>query len=117
MGIVTTLPAILQSNGFRATTFNNPLEALSAAERESPNLLISDVVMPQLCGIEFAIRLKTLYPACKVLLFTGQAQSSNLLGKAREQGHDFYLMSKPVHPIDLLRQSREQTEPTEAPTV
>jgi CheY-like chemotaxis protein len=113
--IATTLATILQDSGFHATAFNNPLEVLNAAEYEAPNLVISDVVMPQLSGIELAIRLKTLYPACKVLLFSGQAESSNLLGKAREQGHD-YLMSKPVHPNDLLRQIREQTELTEAPT-
>jgi CheY-like chemotaxis protein len=114
--IATTLAAILRSSGFQTTAFNDPLEALNA-EREAPNLVISDVAMPQLSGTEFAIRLKILYPACRVLLFSGQAESSDLLESARKQGHNFYLMSKPVHPIDLLRRIREQTELSEAAVV
>jgi DNA-binding NtrC family response regulator len=109
--IAQTLAAILQNAGFQATAFNNPLEALHAAGREAPDLVISDVVMPQLSGIELALRMKILYPACKIMLFSGQAETSNLLSDARDQGHDFYLMTKPVHPLDMLRQIREQTEP------
>jgi hypothetical protein len=45
---------------------------------------------------------------CKVLLFSGQAQTGDLLRAAREQGHDFKLLTKPVRPVDLLHQIREQ---------
>jgi hypothetical protein len=36
------------------------------------------------------------------LLFLGQASTADLLADARQQGHDFDLMLKPVHPADLL---------------
>jgi hypothetical protein len=37
-----------------------------------------------------------------VLLFSGQAASADLLKAAKEAGHDFELLLKPVHPKDLL---------------
>lgn len=106
--IAKTLAVILQNCGYVASYFTNPLEALSTAENDAPDLLISDVVMPELSGVELAIRISALYPDCKVLLFSGQAQTADLLHVAREQGHQFQLLTKPVHPSDLLRQIGQQ---------
>ena len=106
--IAETLTAILQKSGFSACAFYNPLDALAAAASAAPDLLISDVVMPQLSGIELAIQLTKLCPDCKVLLFSGQAQTADLLIDARQLGHDFSLLSKPIHPSDLLKQIRSQ---------
>jgi CheY-like chemotaxis protein len=101
--IATTLTLILQNSGYLAQAFFNPLEALAAARLEAPDLIISDVVMPQLTGVELAIQIKAICPSCKVILFSGQAETADLLSAAHEQGHDFTLLSKPVHPVDLLR--------------
>ena len=102
--IASTLAAILQMNGFAAKFFVHPLEALEAVKNENPDLVISDVMMPELSGVELAIRVKHSSPACKVLLFSGQAATADLLLQAREQGHDFQLLTKPVHPTELLSQ-------------
>jgi DNA-binding NtrC family response regulator len=100
--IASTLAAILNMSGFRATAFMSPREALEAAKSNTPSLLISDVAMPEMNGIDLAIEVKSLYPSCKVLLFSGQAATSELLDRARSEGHDFELLTKPVHPKDLL---------------
>jgi CheY-like chemotaxis protein len=100
--IASTLAAILKNSGFAAVAYTNPLEALKAAESETPALLISDVMMPEMTGIELAVRLKSLHPTCKVLLFSGQAATADLLQTARQDGHDFVLLQKPIHPKDLL---------------
>jgi DNA-binding NtrC family response regulator len=102
--IATTLAAILQLNGFIADSFVRPFDALGAARVNPPDLLISDVVMPDISGVELAIQMKAICPDCKVLLFSGQAATADLLLAAREQGHDFRLLSKPVHPTELLAQ-------------
>jgi CheY-like chemotaxis protein len=100
--IASTLAAILQMNGFSAKFFSCPLEALAAARLKAPDLLISDVAMPGISGIDLAIQMRALYPTCKVLLFSGQAATLDLLEGARAQGHDFDLLQKPVPPTELL---------------
>ena len=71
-----------------------------------PDLIISDVIMPDMNGIEAAIRIRQALPGCKILLFSGQAATADLLEKARAQGHEFEILAKPVHPQDLLAKLR-----------
>jgi DNA-binding NtrC family response regulator len=105
--IVTTLAAILNHSGFYATGFTRAEDAIKAAESEGPSLLISDVVMPGMNGVDLAIHLKSMCPMCKILLFSGQAGTDDLLGLTSELGHDFELLGKPVHPQDLLNAIRK----------
>ena len=109
--IATTLATILRLNGgFRARSFTKPLEALEAIRLEAPDLLITDVVMPLLSGIDLAIQVRELCPDCKVLLVSGQAATAHLLDTARANGYNFELLVKPVHPADLLMKIRSLTE-------
>jgi CheY-like chemotaxis protein len=85
-----------------AKFFTCPIEALTAARSQAPDLLISDVVMRGLSGVDRAIQIKAQCPECKVLLFSGQAATQDLLRDARSQGHDFQLLRKPVHPSEML---------------
>jgi CheY-like chemotaxis protein len=58
--------------------------------------------MPGISGIDLAIQMRAQYPNCKILLFSGQAATSDLLESARAQGYDFRLLQKPVHPSEFL---------------
>lgn len=89
-------------NGFDALSFTQPQEALRTAQQKGPDLLISDVIMPEISGVDLAILMLKLRPECKVLLFSGQAATANLLQAAREQGHNFELLAKPIHPAEFL---------------
>ena len=100
--IATTLAIILTQNGFDALAFGSAKEAITAADVFPPDLLLTDVVMPDMNGIELAIQFRQKYPDCKVLLFSGQAATNNLLEEAKGAGYDLELLSKPVHPQDLL---------------
>jgi DNA-binding NtrC family response regulator len=100
--IAETLATILNASGFQATAFTDAEKAIQAAETYCPSLLISDVVIPHMNGIELAIKFKATCPQCKILLFSGNASTNSLLEVATTQGHAFTLMSKPVHPKDLL---------------
>ena len=100
--IASTLALILNSSGFSATAFTDPLEALRSAEAQCPDFLISDVVMPKLNGIDLGVQFKAIYPNCRILLFSGQMMTADLMESAHRRGHKFNLLTKPVHPEDLL---------------
>jgi FixJ family two-component response regulator len=100
--IASTLAAILKVHGYSATSFTSPLDALAAARSMAPNVLISDVAMPGISGVDLAIRMKAQYPECKILLFSGHAATQDLLEDARSQGHKFQWLEKPVHTSAML---------------
>ncbi|HWG20081.1 MAG TPA: response regulator [Terracidiphilus sp.] len=115
--IASSLAMILRfQGGFHATSFTDPTKALQAAHSDAPDLLISDVVMPQMTGIDLAIQLRSVCPDCKVLLFSGTAATTDLLEAARVTGYKFELLLKPVHPADLLASIRTLTEGAQTPS-
>jgi CheY-like chemotaxis protein len=104
--IADTLATILNQNGFEASAVYTGAEAVVRARNSRPDLVISDVIMQDMNGIEAAIRIRQSLPGCKILLFSGQAATADLLEKARAQGHEFEILAKPVHPQDLLAKLR-----------
>jgi CheY-like chemotaxis protein len=104
--IADTLAMILNQSGFEARAVYSGEKALEMAESYRPDMLISDVIMADLNGIDAAIRIRALLPAIKILLFSGQAATADLLEKARAEGYEFEILAKPVHPQDLLNRLR-----------
>lgn len=106
--IADTLSVILSRSGFCVLTAYDASSALELARGVAPDLLLSDVMMGTgMDGVGLAVEMVKAYPECKVLLFSGNAATADLLVKAREEGHNFTLMTKPVHPRDLLRRIGE----------
>jgi CheY-like chemotaxis protein len=104
--IADTLSMILNQTGFEARAVYSGEKALEIAPSFLPDMLISDVIMADLNGIDAAIRIRALLPKIKILLFSGQAATADLLEKARAQGYEFEILAKPVHPQDLLNKLR-----------
>ena len=101
--IADTLSIILSRNGFMVQTAYDAASALDLAGVIPPHLLLSDVMMgPGMDGTQLAIEMMEAYPDCKVILFSGQAATQDLLEQAREAGYEFTVLTKPLHPADLL---------------
>ena len=100
--IADTLRMILAQSGFHAEAVYDGSSAIEKAEEWKPDILVCDVIMPDINGIDVAIRIRTLIPGCRILLLSGQAGVNDLMRDAREQGHQFDLLVKPVYPGDLL---------------
>ena len=104
--IADTLAMILNQSGFQARAIYSGEGAVEMAATFEPDMLISDVIMADLNGIDAAIRIRELLPKVKILLFSGQAATADLLDNARKQGYEFEILAKPVHPQDLLNKLR-----------
>jgi CheY-like chemotaxis protein len=104
--IADTLAMILNQSGFQARAAYTGEKALEMAAEFKPEMLISDVIMAGLNGIDAAIKIREILPNIKILLFSGQAATADLLEKARERGYEFEILAKPVHPQDLLAKLR-----------
>jgi CheY-like chemotaxis protein len=104
--IANTLAIILNQAGFEARAVFSGEKAVESLDSFQPDMLISDVIMTGMTGIEAAIITRSRMPDCKILLFSGQAATADLLEKARSEGHEFEILAKPVHPTDLLAKLR-----------
>jgi CheY-like chemotaxis protein len=100
--IANTLAMILETQGLATRSFTHPLAALTAARSVSPDLLLSDVIMPEMTGVELAIAMRQSSPHCRVLLLSGQAATVDLLEAARAEGHFFEVLAKPSHPLKVI---------------
>jgi DNA-binding NtrC family response regulator len=100
--LASTLAQFLRQEGLGARSFAGPIEALDAASTSPPDLLISDVELRPLSGIELARAMRAQYPACKVMLFSGHAGANSLLQAALASGDDFALLPGPVGLLNLM---------------
>lgn len=100
--IADTIAKILTLSGYPAIAAYDGNDALETALMKPPELLITDVALPGMNGIELAVTIKRIFPDCKILLFSGQASTTDLLATAGRAGHHFTLLNKPVPPQDLL---------------
>ena len=101
--VADTLAMILTHAGYHAVRAYNARTALEIASVRSPDLLISDVAMPGMNGVELALAMVALAPDCRVVLFSGHARSVDLM-RAYDAGYEFPLMAKPMHPSEMLGQ-------------
>ncbi len=101
--VADTLAMILKHAGYHAVRAYNAKTALEMANVRAPDLLISDVAMPEMNGVELALGMMAIAPECKVVLFSGHARSVDLM-RAYDAGYDFPLLAKPMHPREMLGQ-------------
>lgn len=102
--IADTLALILGQNGFAASTAYSGEEAVQRALLLRPDIVLSDIIMGEMNGLEAAILISESLPQCKILLFSGQPATGDLLREARFLGYGFEVMAKPVHPTVILEQ-------------
>jgi len=100
--IADTIAEILNMSGFESVPLYSGQAGLDQARAQCPDIVITDVVMPDLNGIEMAKQLLVCCPSTKILLVSGQAATTEMMKRARADGLIFDLLAKPLHPEDLL---------------
>jgi len=105
--IADTLAAILNKGGFEARAVYSCIKALEIAPEFKPDLFLADVIMSDLNGIEAAVRMKALLPKIRVFLLSGQTATAELLERENATGYGFEILTKPVHPKELISRLQE----------
>jgi CheY-like chemotaxis protein len=106
--IADTIVQILNRSGFIAQAAYGGREAIDTARRISPELILSDVLMPHIDGVEAAITIQKFLPDTRIVLFSGQAATVEILARARIRGYQFELLAKPLHPTQLIKHLRQE---------
>ncbi|HHY68881.1 MAG TPA: response regulator [Bacillota bacterium] len=99
---------LLQENGYEVVEASNGEEAVARYMRENPDLVLMDITMPVLDGIESLKQLRAYDPEAKVVMVTALGQKSMVLEAIKAGARDFIV--KPFQPDQLLEAVRKQCE-------
>ena len=95
------LKRALERTGYAVAAVDRGTEALKLLEHESFDLLLTDIVMPELDGIELAQRASAMYPMMRVMFITGFAAVTLHNGAMPPEAK---VLSKPFHLRDLVNE-------------
>lgn len=87
---------------FQVTTYTNPVTAVSAIRPNSVDVVLCDIVMPQMDGIEVLERIKDKHPDIVVIMITAQSTLDRVL-HSHKVGADHYIL-KPFGNIAQIGQ-------------
>lgn len=105
--IAETTGQILKRAGYHALTAFDGDAALALAIQFEPDIVLTDVVMPGMSGVDLAIAIRRSLPNTEVVLFSGQAGITDLLENGHNHGYSFELIAKPVHPERILERIKK----------
>ena len=101
--IADSVVEILGEYGYEAVAVYSGNNGIELVHQQCPDIIMTDVIMPKMNGVDTAIAIRSICPKARIILFSGQAATADILKKARTAGHDFELLPKPIHPEQLLK--------------
>ena len=115
--IVRLVRSYLEADGFRVVTASDGQQALHVARHEKPDLVVLDVLMPHMDGLEFTRRIRREQDV-PILMLTARAEETDRI-VGLELGADDYV-TKPFSPREVVARvrailRRTQTQPTSSP--
>ena len=100
--IVRLIQVNLERQGYQVETANNGAQALEKIRQSRPDLLVSDVMMPEMDGFELLanVRRDPVLMDLPVIMLTAKAQDNDVM-TGYKTGADMYL-TKPFNPAELI---------------
>ena len=100
--LLQTLVVSLEAGGFSVIAVDSGVKAIRLARRWRPDILLSDVLMLELDGVQTARRISTEIPECRVFLITALSWPSREVECCSGHERGFEVLRKPLHPEDLI---------------
>ncbi|HNU68199.1 MAG TPA: transporter substrate-binding domain-containing protein [Myxococcota bacterium] len=104
-GLFMLLSDVLKDAGYRVMAADRPLRALELAQETRPDILVTDVVMPEMSGKELAARIKQIHPNLKVLYMSGYPRDT--ISAHGILSSDVDLLNKPFSLEEFQRTVRQ----------
>lgn len=104
--IADTLALILNQSGFEATAAYRGHEAVRRAAQSPPDVLLIDIVMEDMTGIDAALAIGKAHPRCRILFISGHGDAAGMMDRYA-RGLQCTLLPKPLRPEDLLAVLRD----------
>ena len=113
-GILEALQILMRGEGYEVAVARNGREALEAIESAKPDIVVSDIRMPGVTGLEVLARARQVDPEIAVILMTAQASLQSAVRAVNEGA--YYYLQKPFANDELLAiLSRAAREPVRDP--
>lgn len=104
--IADTIRIILSKDGMDATAVYGGRAAIEQAASWQPDVLLVDYVMPDLNGIEAAVKICEKLSRCRVLVLSAMAAVPEVKQRLQQREQRFEVLVKPIHPAELVRRIR-----------
>jgi len=111
--ILATAKKILEAGGYRVLTTTDPLQVLPLIEWEEVDMVVADLAMPEVDGVQLLQRVRELYPDVPRIVLSGTASLESAL-RAINESEVFRFLTKPFEPETLLRAASEATQRRQA---
>lgn len=99
-GVCYSFKKILGRRGYDVTTANDGIEAIEKARKDTPTLVVMDVTMPKMDGLETLQKLKSLFPNLTVIMMTAHSTSERAIKAMKYGAYDY--LTKPFDNNQLL---------------
>jgi len=98
--VVDAYQHLLEVSGYKAYTATDPTMALSMLDKNWPGVVVTDMYMPGLSGMELLEKIKALDPELPVIMITGHGDIPMAVDAVKKGAIDF--LQKPLQPAELL---------------
>ena len=112
--VADTLAMVLKFSGYEVDTAYSGEDAIALALAAPYDMLVSDVMMEPMNGVQAAVAIRATCPTCRVVLMSGNERTSQVLAEAAHDGLHFRVLAKPVHPTVILDALRSPTQVVDA---
>ena len=111
--VISVIKHFLLKSGYEVDTANNGLVALEKVSQQMPDVVVSDIQMPRMSGLEFCERLRTDYPDDDALVIIMTSRTERDFREKAGALENVEFLEKPLSPRKLVLRLEEYFEETE----